>query len=62
MLAGHSTGYDCGVYAISFTEQLCNKFVGNTEKALSDSLTAEDVRRKRESLKKLILELGQKNA
>lgn len=51
--------YDCGDYVISITEELCNNCLGNTEKSLSDSLSADYIRRKRKSLKTLILELGQ---
>ncbi|XP_068758762.1 sentrin-specific protease 8-like [Montipora capricornis] len=53
-------GHDCGVYVICITEQLCNNFIGHTEKSLVGSILAEDVRRKRKSIKSLILELGRK--
>ncbi|KAJ7331229.1 hypothetical protein OS493_020011 [Desmophyllum pertusum] len=52
--------YDCGVYVICVTEELCKNFLGNTETSLIDKISAEDIRRKRKTLKELILDLGQK--
>ena len=58
--ASNSTGYDCGVYVICVTEELCKNFLGNTETSLIDKISAEDIRRKRKTSKELILDLGQK--
>ncbi|KAL9959534.1 hypothetical protein ACROYT_G032864 [Oculina patagonica] len=52
--------YDCGIYVICITEELCKTFLGKAETLLSDTVTVEDVRRKRKALKELILDLGQK--
>ena len=58
-LFADSTGYDCGVYVITITEELCQNFLGKRDKALTDTMTAKDITQKRELLKKLILNLGQ---
>lgn len=54
------TGYDCGVYVVCVTEQLCNNFMNNSKMSLDDNLTPEDIRKKRKSLKDLVLGLGEK--
>lgn len=53
-------GYDCGVYVVCVTEQLCNNFMNNSKMSLDDNLTPEDIRKKRKSLKDLVLGLGEK--
>lgn len=58
-LFANSTGYDCGVYVITITEELCKNVLGNREKALTDTMTAKDITQKRELLKKLVLNLSQ---
>ncbi|CAH3027281.1 unnamed protein product [Porites evermanni] len=52
-------GYDCGVYVITITEELCKNFLGNRDKALIDTMTVKDITQKRELLKNLILNLSQ---
>ena len=55
-----STGYDCGLYVVCITEQLCTDFINNVKISLSDTLTPEDIRKKRKALKELVLSLGEK--
>ncbi|XP_027055207.1 sentrin-specific protease 8-like [Pocillopora damicornis] len=53
-------GYDCGLYVVCITEQLCTNFMNNVKISLSDTLTPEDIRKKRKALKELVLSLGEK--
>lgn len=57
---GDLTGYDCGLYVVCITEQLCANFMNNVKISLSDTLTPEDIRKKRKALKELVLSLGEK--
>lgn len=58
-VTSNSTGYDCGIYVIYFTEELCENYLANKETSLSDTVTAENIQQKRRALKKLILDLGE---
>ncbi len=51
-------GYDCGLYVLCITEQLCRHIAGDPAESLHAKVTKTTVVNKRKELKSLILALA----